>query len=160
MFSINLEDLIKSLGCEDINVNLPINVIKNLIIESLNNMRDKLIQLGHLDAAKETESLLLIINSYINGSYTLKVVCDDEVSNDIESFLKELPDKLILLPEIYNVINELPSDEAESFLKKTINDVESYYRDLFKGLKIEQFKTHTKMVEELRQVYKKNYFSF
>lgn len=34
-------------------------------IDDLNRMRDKLIELGHLDAAKETESIILIINSFI-----------------------------------------------------------------------------------------------
>jgi len=89
----------------------------------------------------------------------MKIVCDDEVSNTIETFINELPDKLITQPEIYNAVNELPEEEAEQFLKKTISNVITYYRELFKGLKMDQFKTHTKMVEELRQIYKTNYFN-
>ena len=100
-----------------------------------------------------------MINALVNGSYTMKIVCDDEVSNSIEDFLKELPEKLILLPEIYKVVNDLPTETAENFLKRIIKDTITNYRELFKGIKMEQFKTHTKMVEELRKIYKINYFN-
>ena len=54
-----------------------------------------------------------IINTCVDGDYTMKIVCDDEVSNTIETFINELPDKLITQPEIYNAVNELPEEEAE-----------------------------------------------
>jgi hypothetical protein len=114
----------------------------------------------YIGFAPDQESLQLlknpknVVNAKITGSYTMKVYCDNEVTENYSNFIDSLDDYIVENLDVVNAINSMSEEDGMTYLQKKINEVIEFYKDLKNGYLLFEYKNYEDVIEQLRNLYK------
>jgi len=97
-----------------------------------------------------------VVNARLEGTFTMKVYCDQQTTEKFSSFIDSLDDLIIEDPEIINKIGTMSDDVGIKYLEEKIDEVKEFYKDLQNGYLMFEYENHDKTVEKLRELHKLN----
>jgi len=97
-----------------------------------------------------------VVNARLEGTFTMKVYCDQQTTEKFSSFIDSLDDLIIEDPEIINKIGTMSDDDGIKYLEEKIDEVKEFYKDLQNGYLMFEYENHDKTVEKLRELHKLN----
>jgi len=95
-----------------------------------------------------------VVNSKLSGSFTMKVYCDQQVTEKYNSFLDSIDNFVIEDPEIVNKISTMNDDEGMTYLEEKITEKKEFYKDLQNGYLMFEYKNLDDVIERFRDLYK------
>lgn len=101
-----------------------------------------------------------VVNAKLNGSYTMKVYCDQQVTENYASFIDSLDEKIIEDSSICNMISSLNEDDGIKYLQEKIDATREFYKDLQNGYIMFNYKNQDDVVEQLRELYRSHKIDF
>ena len=98
-----------------------------------------------------------LVNATVYGNYELKILCDDNVKNNIQHYYSNIGENLLNKQETLTKLQELSETDFEKYLEDQININTTFITELINGKTIDKFETHTKAIENiLRPLYRDN----
>lgn len=98
-----------------------------------------------------------VVNAKLEGSFTIKVYCDQQTTEKYSSFIDSLDELIIEDPEIYNKIGTMSDEDEEdgmNYIQEKIDEVKEFYKDLQNGYLMFEYENHDKTVDYLRDLYR------
>jgi len=97
-----------------------------------------------------------VVNAKLEGTFTMKVYCDQETTEKYSSFIDELDELVVEEPEIANKIATMSEEAGIKFIQEKIDKVKEFYKDLQNGYLMFEYENHDKTVDHLRNLYRTN----
>jgi len=95
-----------------------------------------------------------IPNLKVYGDYQIKILCDDNVKNNIQNFYDNIGKELLNNENILNKLDNMTEEEFSKYLQEQITLNKTYIEELINGKSIDRFQTITKTIENiLRPLY-------
>lgn len=101
-----------------------------------------------------------VVNAKLEGTFTMKVYCDQQTTEKYSSFIDELDEMVVEEPEIANKIATMSEDDGICYIQEKIDEVKEFYKDLQNGYLMFEYENHDKTVEKLRELYKTNKINY
>ena len=95
-----------------------------------------------------------VVNAKLSGTYTLKVYCDQQVTENFNSFLDSIDNLVAEDSEIANEIATMSDDEGITYLQEKIDEKKEFYKDLQNGYLMFEYNNHDNVIESLRDLYR------
>lgn len=97
-----------------------------------------------------------VVNAILEGTFTMKVYCDQQTTENYSSFIDSLDELVVVEPEIANKVATMSEDDGICYIKEKIDEVKDFYKDLQNGYLMFEYENHDKTIEKLRELYKLN----
>lgn len=97
-----------------------------------------------------------VVNAKLEGTFTMKVYCDQQTMEKYSLFIDSLDDKIVEEPEIANKVSTMNDDDGICYIQEKINKVKEFYKDLQNGYVMFEYENNDKTVEKLRDLYRTN----
>ena len=97
-----------------------------------------------------------LVNSKVSGSYQIKLLCDDNVMEDIDVFYNNIGIELINTSEILEKVTKLSEEEFSKYLEDEINTQTNYIKNLLSGVDIKVKSVSHTIENILKPLYSNN----
>jgi len=101
-----------------------------------------------------------IVNAKLTGSYTIKVYCEQQVTEKYKSFIDSLDEKIVEDPLIAEKISNMNEDDGIKYLEEKINEIKEFYKDLQNGYLKFEYKNKEDVIEKLRDLYRSHQIDY
>jgi hypothetical protein len=97
-----------------------------------------------------------VVNAKLEGSFTMKVYCDQQTTEKYFSFIDSLDELVVEDPNIANKIATMSEEDGMNYIQEKIEEVKEFYKDLQNGYLMFEYENHDKTVDNLRNLYRTN----
>jgi hypothetical protein len=101
-----------------------------------------------------------VVNAKLTGTYTMKVYCDQQVTDNYSNFINSIDELVVEDPDIVNKISTMSEDDAMNYLQEKIDQIKEFYKDLQNGYLMFEYVNHEDVIKKLRELYRLHKIDF